>query len=186
MRSPAFSSDGTTLACGGDIRWVNVWDCSRDYRDIQFLYGNSGDVYCVAFFPNGRFLAICGYQPLIRIVNAFTTGDVQTLRSDGPGDEPRAVVPLTNETLVSAGTDSIRVWNVHDGKELAVVHPGWLTTHRRSASLWINCLVLSPDRQTLVSGGDAQEVRIWDVPKLLRARGEVKPEECEKWKDNFN
>jgi WD40 repeat protein len=188
MQNPAFSSDGTTLACGGGMRWVNVWDFGYDYRDIQLLHGNAQNVRTVAFLPGkGYRVAIGGDEPVIRVVDAFTLNDVQTFRGLGPSISIEALVPVTSEVIVSAGNDAtLRVWDIPSGAQLAYVPIGQLDPKRVFGSSRINCLALPPDGQTLVSGDDTEAVRFWDVPKLLRARGYTKPADCEKWRENFN
>ena len=49
----AFSPDGRRLATGGEENTVKIWDVQTG-RELHTLRGHNGDVYAVAFSPDGR------------------------------------------------------------------------------------------------------------------------------------
>src|SRR5262249_1761234 len=61
-----FSPDGQRLVTGGEEQSVKVWDANTGQL-IQTLPGHTGDVYCVAVSPGGRWIASAGVDTTIRL-----------------------------------------------------------------------------------------------------------------------
>jgi WD40 repeat protein len=59
-------------------------------------------------------------------------------------------------TRIASGSDdmTVRIWDAHTGKELAVLHG-----HRD----WVRSVAFSPDGTHIVSGSDDDTVRVWDA-----------------------
>lgn len=199
----SFAPDGWQMACAGrsafkdglesgESRWVDLWFTTDDFaRRNNGLHGNSSAVSEIAFMRDSRRLVTSGSDKAIRVFDAYSCQELQTLRSRPGG----ALIPLPGNRLISASDNALVVWDV--GGRLPPGNPasapssdlGWeIGTARELAALRLDesvaQLSLSPDGKTLASfvlSFKADRIRFWDVPALLRAHGEVKAAECEKW-----
>ena len=147
----AFSPDGQFLATGDEIGQVNVWDVQRRRIVVQ-LEGDSSSVYTVKFSPDGEILAGAGYDGNVKLwevenwehLGALASGATVFTISFSPD----------SSTLASTGYESVNLWEVESGEKIAT-----LTEHTG----WVNAVAFSPDGSALISGGDDETLRIWDV-----------------------
>ena len=112
----------------------------------------------VAFSPDGKTLASCGWDGQARI------WDVSRL-SEGPSSEPvflthgsarHAVAFSPDGTLLAvAGHKSLSIWSCDSGRYTPILEEEIETSH---------CLAFSPDGRTLAIGGDDGSIRLWDMP----------------------
>jgi WD40 repeat protein len=65
------------------------------------------------------------------------------------------VISRDGKTLISASYKEIRVWNLETGEQIQVLN-GHINL--------INAIALSPDGQTLVSGGEDCNIHVWSIP----------------------
>jgi WD40 repeat protein len=120
--------------------------------------GHTGLVEAVAFSPDGRTLASCGWDESVRL------WDVRRM-VEGREAQP-AILPHSSlqyalafsadgAFLAAAGLGSTTVWSCGaKGYEKFVERFG--PTYR--------CLAFSPDGRTLALGGDDGTIRLWDMP----------------------
>lgn len=143
----AASPDGTLAAIGFDVarirdnRWDDpdapgIWLCDvKTGRVVRKLRGHTGNVNALAFTADGRFL----------------------ISGSGGHHKRQEFVPAWDNTL--------RVWNVKTGAEVArvPVETEW--------GVW--SLALLPDgRHVVTAGGDKgrPDLRLWRLPKLVRPK----------------
>ena len=147
----AFSPDGRILATGDEIGRVNIWDVQTQQTVVQ-LDGDFTAVYTLMFSPDGKILAGAGYEGKIELwkvegwehLGTLTVGDTAFTIRFSPD----------SSTLANTGYASVGLWKVDSGEKIAT-----LTGHTG----WVNAVAFSPDSRRLISGGDDETLRIWDV-----------------------
>jgi WD40 repeat protein len=88
------------------------------------------------------------------------TGGAESPGRAGPGTregeiEPRFAFSPDGTRLVSAANDNtLKIWDVGTGRELATLH---------GHQYMVNCVTFSADGKTLISGGADEAVRFWDA-----------------------
>ncbi|MHC1768174.1 MAG: WD40 repeat domain-containing protein [Verrucomicrobiia bacterium] len=118
---------------------------------------------CVLFSPNGRWLAVGGAEPRIRLLNQVT-GELREIPVPKAADgiTTLAFSPDSQRLAATfgAGDNDVHVWDLETRTELRFSgHSGWITA-----------LAFSPDGQTLASVSTDQTLRLWDVTGKVEPR----------------
>ena len=82
---------------------------------------------------------------------------------DNVGSVNAIALSPDGQTLVSASFGTIRIWNVRTGRLVRTLNP----VHSRKS---VNTLAVSPDSSILASGGDDNNVILWDLKTGRRMR----------------
>ncbi|QQS45454.1 MAG: protein kinase [Acidobacteriota bacterium] len=152
------SADGRLIAASkaprpGDAGSIILWD-SITGKVLMELGGHTSPVSAIALSRDGRIAATSGdVDGLIKLWDTETGQHLTTLRGQ------IATLSLDfspdNRRLVSSGRDnSIRVWDVANGKELFSLG---------DRSSWTLKARFSPDGKTLASTDMGFTVKLWDV-----------------------
>ena len=116
------------------------------------LEGYTGDVYSIAWSPNGKLLATGSDDRTVKLWDAAT--GKMLCRLTGHTDSICSVAWSPNgKTLASsAGDATLKLWDLDTGKLLSSLrgHTGGVYT-----------VAWSPDGKTLASGSDDRTVKLW-------------------------
>lgn len=146
-----FTDDGRLMATMDD-RGTNLWDVTTGAL-IDTFHEQHRSARAVAFSHDGRILASCGSDKVIRLRDTRTHELIRVLRGHA-SSVTSVAFSRDDQRIVSAGRDkTIRVWETMTGEQVDVLcgHT-WLVTS----------VVLGPSGQ-LVSGGWDRTLRVWDV-----------------------
>jgi WD40 repeat protein/serine/threonine protein kinase len=107
----AFSPDGRMLATGGDRNTVKIWDVQTG-RELQTLWGHSGEVYSVAFSPDGRWIASGAEDGAVKVWDSRTGEPARTFRGHR-GLVLRVAFSRDGLRLLSGSRDTtVKVWDL--------------------------------------------------------------------------
>jgi WD40 repeat protein len=171
VNSVAYTPDGAILASGAGnnnpfspvVSETKLWDLAAEKEQAR-LKGHIGVVSCVAFSPDGRWLATASFDYAVKIWDVAEKKEVATLDSeattvDFPATHQGAVSSVAwspdGKTLATGAFDKlVRLWDTTTWRERAALkgHEGF-----------IGCLAFAPSGKWLASGSDDKTVKLWDL-----------------------
>jgi WD40 repeat protein len=152
----AYSPDGRWLAVVNADEDILFLLDAQTHETVHQFRGHEGNIHFAAFSPDGRRLATCGVDCIIRLW-PIDGGACQELR--GHSDNVFALAFHPDGTrLASAGRDrAVWLWDLARGEEVAR-----LQGHTKL----VFSLAFSSDGATLASGSEDGTVRLWDTEPL--------------------
>ncbi|MCU0515275.1 MAG: CHAT domain-containing protein [Oscillatoria sp. Prado101] len=183
IMSVAFSPDGQILASACNSAFqdgtIKLWD--TDTRKLRQTLGSSLlalRVATLAFSPDGQILASGNFDSTINLWD-LNTGKVRsTLKGHFKFDVDSIAFSADGQILVSGGWDNtVKIWNWRTEELLHTLNGpspsdwvGFLVTWFDSSVGMIDSVAISPDGQTVASGGYQQPVTLWDTGTGRRLR----------------
>lgn len=163
-----FSPDGHHFAGAVGDR-VHLWEAETG-REVQSLAGHKEAVRCIAYSPDGRWLASGSVDKTLKLWEVSTGREVHTLTGHS-GYMNCLVFTPDGKYLASGSMDrSVRVWDARSGREVRK-----LTGHTGG----VTALGISRDGRWLASGSLDESVKLWEISTgrevrtLTGRRGEV-------------
>ncbi len=153
IRDIAYSPDGTQFAVATS---KGIWLYDTDTYQIRFqLTEHSGEVYTLAFSPDGQILASGGQDKTIRLWNPHTGKNITVFRghSNGIAYLYFSIDGLTL-TSMSWRDGELRVWNVKTGQTESTLVDMPPDAYP---------IAISPDVQTLAIREKNGTIQLWDT-----------------------
>lgn len=155
INSVSYSSDGQSLATGGDDGKVKVWNTASGFCFVTFSEHSSG-VKAVEFAKQGQVLFSASMDGTVRAFDLVRYRNFRTFTSPNPVQFTSLAVDPSGEIVCAGTMDTfeIFVWSVQTGKLLDILagHTGPISS-----------LAFSPTGMILVSGSWDHSARTWDI-----------------------
>ncbi|BDM83471.1 WD40 domain-containing protein [Acaryochloris marina] len=184
--SVAYSPDGQRVASGSHDNTVKVWNVSSG-SCIHTLRGHTNWIWSVAFNPQGNIIASGSEDQTVRLWDVYSGHCLKIL--DGHDHRiwsvtfsPQPLMSMLSseklsrqQALLASGSEdqTVRLWDVswlESGTSEATSKPQSVhvltsqclqTLQGHTQQVWT--VAFSPDGKTIVSSGDEQFLRFWDV-----------------------
>lgn len=150
----AIVAASSITGAGIDAGSIKVWDFANEKILASWLAHDGNDIWTVDWSSDSEFIVTGGADKLVRIWNATTYEEMQSLPGHTGIIQAVALSP-DDSRLASASSDTtIRIWDTQSGETLKVLS-GHLDT--------VNAINWSPDGTHIISGGNDGLTIIWDA-----------------------
>ena len=153
---------------GYDFSGLSIWQAylqGRVLHDVNFTHVDFsksvftktfGAILCVAFSPNGKFLAAGDANGEIRLWQVSNWQPVLTLQGNIYSYWVRSIAFSPDSTIIASSSNdqTIKLWNINTGH--------CLQTSEKHHD-WVSSVSFSPNGKILASASDDKTIKLWDV-----------------------
>lgn len=164
----AWSRDGTWLAAAsgapsksGDVRLYRVAASTKPEAAIS---AHADLIHDLAFRADGKLLATCSYDRLVKLWNV-ATGKLERELKDHSDSVYAVAFSPDGKLLASAAADrAVKIWEVASGKRLYTLG---------DPTDWVYAVAWHPDGKHVAAAGVDKSIRVWQADerdgKLVRS-----------------
>ncbi len=146
----AFDPTGRRLALTAE-GLVEVFDLERR-ESVATFSADVGFIYCVAFHPEGRYVAAGGLDSKIRLWDV-ENGELVGSYAGHDGFVRGLAFSADGQRMISASEDkSLRLWDTQSEREIAIY---------RGHTHFVNCVAFSTQDEVFASGSLDRTVKVW-------------------------
>jgi WD40 repeat protein/tRNA A-37 threonylcarbamoyl transferase component Bud32 len=149
----AVSSDGRTLASGGQDHRIILWDLATGELRHSLL-AHMDSVSGLVFSPDGRQLASAGMDGDIAMWNVSAGTEIWRLRGQSRSQARIQFSPDGRTLAAPTEGGSVKLWAVESGAQVSTL---------RGHSGVVRCVAFSPDGTRLAAGGENKTVVMHDL-----------------------
>ena len=137
------------------FEWHYLWAlCQTDQRSLR---GHTGEVYCLAFSPDGQTLASASQDGTVKLWDVAARKLRGTLKVHA-GEVTHVAFSPDGATVAATGDDGmVKLWELATGRE-----KGILKGHSED----VFAVLFSPDGTLIATAGSDDTVRLWNAKTL--------------------
>lgn len=145
---------GTSGVSGSVV--FHLWDnpVPESFKPEPLATAHTDLIHDMRFSPDGKLLATCGYDRLIKLWDVEAGKEVRTLKDHSDSIYGVSFSP-DGKLLASAAADrAVKVWDVVTGRRLYTLADN---------TDWVYAVAWSPDGKHLAAAGIDRSIRIWQA-----------------------
>ena len=153
-----FSHDGKTIACVNDDNTIHLWNVETGRRLLLIKEDvHSESISDMTFSKDGNIIATSSRDRTIMLWDAETGNHKRTLEGH-TGHVYGVRFSHDGKMIASCGEKHIFLWDAKRGRyHRTIMSPATRTKHEAG----VFSIALSPDGQTIVTGGQDKTIRLW-------------------------
>ncbi|KAG0220779.1 hypothetical protein BGX31_010538 [Mortierella sp. GBA43] len=150
--SVTFSMDGAHIASTSHDCTARLWDVKTE--DCHYIFIHTAMVYCAAYSPRGRVIAIGCEDETLRLRDLTTGQCIRSLSGHVGGISCTAYSPDGDILATGSADQTVRLWNADTGEctHIMIGHSGY-----------VSGIAFSPRANVMASGSYDKTVRLWDT-----------------------
>lgn len=159
----ALSHDGKRLAVAtgaagqdGQVHFLAMPGIAvpSDLKPQQSIAAHGDLIHAMDFSRDGKLLATCGYDKLVKLWNVETGTEIATLKDHSDSVYGVAFSPDSKLLATCAADRAVKVWEVVSGRRLYTLG---------EPTDWVYAVAWSPDGKYLAAGGVDKSIRVWEA-----------------------